>query len=94
MKVSEFRQLIREEVRKVLIEDQSSLPTLEDARPKGSYFSIIAIKDKVVGDSKDIIITKEIYFGEVTPKLLDSFVAWLKNKLKQKFGFIPPETTL
>ena len=59
MKVSEFRQLIREEVRKVLIEDQSSLPTLEDARPKGSYFSIIAIKDKVVGDSKDIIITKK-----------------------------------
>jgi len=59
MKVSEFKQLIREEVRKVLAEDQSSLPTLEAARPKGSYFSIIAIKDKVVGDNKDIIITKK-----------------------------------
>ena len=56
MKVSEFRQLIREEVRKVLIEDQSSLPTLEDVKAKNPYLAVIAIADKFVGDKKDIII--------------------------------------
>ena len=54
-----LKKLIREEVRKVLAEDQSSLPKLEDKWQKGSYLSIIAIKDKVVGDNKDIIITKK-----------------------------------
>jgi hypothetical protein len=42
---------------------------------------------------KDIIITKEIYFGEVTPKILDAFIIWLKKRLKEKFGFVPRETT-
>jgi hypothetical protein len=58
MKVSEFRQLIKEEVRKVLAENQSSLPTLEDIKAQNPYLSVIAIADKFVGNKKDIIISK------------------------------------
>lgn len=39
--------------------------------------------------SSDIIISKEIYFGDVSDKTLDAFVSLLKKKLQEKFNYVP-----
>lgn len=37
--------------------------------------------------SSDMIISKEIYFGDVSDKILDSFINLLKKRLKEKFNY-------
>ena len=57
MKIQELRNLIRYEVRKVINESTNSVPTLEDALSTNPSYKIIALKNNVIGDKKDIIIT-------------------------------------
>lgn len=58
MKLQELRNLIRNEVRKAINESTNTLITLEDALSTNPDYKIIAIKDTVIGDKKDIIISK------------------------------------